>query len=382
MNTRQHVTPDLRCWAEIDTSALRHNARTAGKLSGGGMECVMAIVKANAYGHRLSIVVSALKEEIGAFAVASLTEAIEVERHAARDRDGGRAPIYILSPALPGECAEISQRGFIPAISTLEEVANFAQHGSPEHPVQLHVVTDTGMGRMGVLPDEADELLTAVRAESRVRLDSLSTHFPSSDEDESFTRTQEAGFRELVQILQQKHGPFSTHIANSAGILHYPRRKGETVRAGLMLYGISPLPDYQLQLRPALVWKTRITLVRELPAGWGISYGRSCITDRPSRIATLAAGYGDGYPRQVSGKGACVEVQGIRCPVMGRVTMDQMMIDVSHLPSPPAPGDTAVLLGGTITAGEIASLAGTIPWHIFTSITDRTVRIASTGSQP
>lgn len=371
----------LRCWAEIDGDALRHNARVAGRFAGGGAECVMAVVKADAYGHRLPIVTRALREEIGSFAVAALTEAMEVKEHARRERDGGTVPVYILSPALPAEIPVIVREGFIPAVSTLAEahcMARAAEAGGRKAPVQ--VVLDTGMGRMGALPGEAAAVLQAVQASPALTLDTVSSHFPSADEDVEFTVRQEEAFRRLAADLRAHFGPFRTHIANSAGVLEYPRVPGETVRAGLMLYGISPAGRHQELLRPALTWKTRITLVRQLPAGWGISYGRSFVTPHPMTVAAIAAGYGDGYPRQVSGRNAAVLVRGQRCPILGRVTMDQILIDVSALSPLPEPGEETVLLGrqgeGHITGREIANCAGTIQWHVYTGITDRTTRLA------
>lgn len=371
-----------RCVAEIGWAALRHNAAVAGRLAGGGPECVMAVVKANAYGHGLAQVVPALREDIGAFAVACLSEALEVKRHAVRARDGAGAPVFILSPALPREMPEIVRHGFIPAVSTVEEVRQFAALSAGKC-TAVQVVVDTGMGRMGALPDEAAAVLRAVRECPALTLDSVSSHFPSSDEDEVFTRGQEERFRALAAEWRRELGPFRLHLANSAGILRYPRVPGEMVRAGLMLYGVSPLPEHQPLLRPALTWKTCITLVRRLPAGHGVSYGRTFITPRPMTVAAIAAGYGDGYPRQVSGKGAGVLLRGRRCAVLGRVTMDQMLIDVSEFADPPAPGEEVVLMGSQgsecITPGEVATLAGTIPWHVLTGITGRTVRRAVTA---
>ena len=371
-----------RCVAVIDSGALRYNAGLAGRLAGGGPECVMAVVKAGAYGHGLAQVVPALREDIGAFAVACLSEALEVKQHAVRARDGGWAPVFILSPALAREMPEIVRHGFIPAVSTVEEVRQFAVLSAGKR-TAVHVVVDTGMGRMGALPDDAAAVLRAVHGSPALTLDSVSSHFPSSDEDEIFTRGQEERFRSLTAEWRAEFGPFRTHLANSAGILRYPRVPGEMVRAGLMLYGVSPLPEYQPLLRPALTWKTCITLVRCLPAGHGVSYGRAFITPRSMTVAAIAAGYGDGYPRQVSGKGASVLLRGRRCAVLGRVTMDQMLIDVSDFAEPPAPGDEVVLIGcqgsECITPGEVATLAGTIPWHVLTGITGRTVRRAVTA---
>jgi len=372
-------TEHLRCWIEVSGAALRANAALAGRLAGNGRGCVMAVVKADAYGHGLQQTTRALAGDIGAFAVACVEEAVVVE-DCARHTNGGRVPpIYILSPALPAQVPQIVRQGFIPAVSTVEEVQRLAAAGG-ERPAAVHVVVDTGMGRMGALPEETPAVLRAVKSSGRLTLDSVASHFPSSDEDEAYTTAQEARFRALVAEWQREFGPFRTHIANSAGILHYPRPPGEMVRAGLMLYGVSPLEQYQALLQPALTWKTRVTLVRRLPAGHGISYGRTFITPREMRVASLAAGYGDGYPRQVSNRGAAVLIGGRRCPVLGRVTMDQILADVSELPAVPPPGEEAVLLGrqggAAITASELAARAGLIPWQIFTGITSRTVRCA------
>lgn len=372
----------LRSWVDVSGAALRQNAALAGRLAGNGRECVMAVVKADAYGHGLRQVTRALCPDIGAFAVASLEEAAVVQQSVAHFGEGRRVPIYILSPALPAEAAEIVRQGFIPAVSTVEEVQRFASAGMATM-TAVNVVVDTGMGRMGALPEAAPAVLRAVRESGRLMLDSVSSHFPSSDEDEEFTVAQAAQFRALVEKWRRDFGPFRTHLANSAGVLHYPRAGDELVRAGLMLYGVSPLEEHQKQLQPALTWKTRVTLVRRLPAGHGISYGRSFITTRPTLVASLSAGYGDGYPRQVSGRGAAVLIAGTRCPILGRVTMDQIMVDVTDLPAPPQPGAEAVLLGwqgsDCIPVRELSAWAGLIPWQLFTGITSRTVRRMAWG---
>jgi alanine racemase len=151
------------------------------------------------------------------------------------------------------------------------------------------------------------------------------------------------------------------------------------IRVGLMLYGASPVPAYQPLLRPVVTWKTRVTLVRTLPAGWGVSYGRTFITQRPTRAATLAVGYADGFQRHLSGRGADVLIHGHRCPVLGRVTMDQIVVDVSNVPDGAVAGDEAVLIGRQgnmeITAREVAEKAGTIVYEIFTGFGRRVGRV-------
>ena len=162
------------------------------------------------------------------------------------------------------------------------------------------------------------------------------------------------------------------HALNSAAALEHHQHASDLVRPGLALYGISPLPQFQDRLQPVMTLKTRITLIRDVGTGRGISYGRDFITPHPMRVATLAMGYADGYPRQTSNRGAHVLIRGQRCPVLGRITMDQFMVDVSGLPRDVAPGGEVILFGkqdeAVITAGEVAAWAGTIPWDILTRL--------------
>jgi alanine racemase len=240
------------------------------------------------------------------------------------------------------------------------------------------VEVDTGMGRTGVLPAGVAELLDVIAKLPTLRLVGVATHLPSSDEDFAFTNSQLAAFDRIRRELPAPDQEFRAQARNSAGVLGYPASDGEFVRAGLMLYGVSPLADRQRLLRPVLTWKTRVTLVRDLPAGHGISYGRTFITPRPMRVATLAAGYADGYMRSLADKGAEVLVHGRRRRLLGRVTMDQMMVDASDAPDIVV-GDEAVLLGrqgeDEISAAEVADRAGTIAWEIFTGLSPRVTRV-------
>lgn len=366
-----------RCFLEVNLEAVRANALAARACVPGDAPAVMAVVKASAYGLGAAAVARTLAGVVRVFGVANLREARELRAA------GVTEPVYILGPALPSERGGVVAGGFCAAVSNPEEVRAFgalARAAGKKQPV--HAVLDTGMGRMGALPDEAPALLRAVAAEPFLILDSVASHFPCADEDPDFTRAQERLFLETVAALRADGLDIPlTHICNSAGITGFPRSGGpEMVRAGLMLYGISPLPEHQDKLRPVVTWKTRVAMTRELPAGWGVSYGRSFITPKSMRVATLSAGYADGYPRQVSGKGACVLIRGQRCPLLGRITMDQMMVDISALPPDVAPGEEAILLGRDpetgeeISANELAALAGTISWDILTGVGGRVTR--------
>ena len=360
-----------RCWAEIDRSAIRQNARTAKSMAGQNAQ-LMAVIKANAYGHGLAEIARSLTSEADLFGVANLEEAV-VAREAVTD-----TPVLILGPSLPAERREICERGFIASVSSLDDAASFASLAT-RGPARLNLVIDTGMGRMGCAGDNALETLARVLKLPNVVLHSVSTHLPVADEDAAFTENQLRGFEQLVrQMRAQAPGDYRTHALLSAGVLAFHAHRFEIVRAGLMLYGIAPLPEFQARLRPAMTLKSRVVLVRDLPAGAPISYGRTFITPRPMRVATIGAGYADGYPRALSNRDASVLIAGRRCAVLGRVTMDLIVADVSSLPET-APGDEVVLIGRQgeeeVSATELATRAGTIAWDILTGIGTRVRRV-------
>lgn len=361
------MTETHRCWAEIDRAALLHNARVARERSGNAE--MLAVVKANAYGHGMIGVAEALANEVQLFGVANLEEATALRAA------GLRHPIIILGPALPSERAAIVEREFIPSISAVEEAEAFDRIGR----VSINFKVDTGMGRMGVPEQDSLAAFKKVSALPNVRVHSISTHMPVSNEDEAFTRDQLARFRTVVEKFRAEvPGDYKAHVLQSTGTLAFNDAPYEIVRTGIMLYGISPLPECQYLLKPAMTWKTRIALIRDMPVGHGISYGRTFITPHPMRVATLSAGYADGYPRHISNRGAAMIVRGKRCPLLGRVTMDLMVIDVSDLPEASV-GDEVVLMGRQgdeeISAAELAERANTIHWEIVTRIGSRVRRV-------
>ena len=359
-----------RCWAEIDRRALRHNAAVARRLLPPNV-ALLAVIKANAYGHGLATVAHTLEDEADLFGVANLEEAIEARKAVSH-------PVIILGPALPEERAEIASRGFIPSISSFDEAQSYAG-AAGDSSVAINFKIDTGMGRMGVLERDALEVLQKISALPHLELHSISTHLPAADEDEVFTAAQLERFRELVARLRREiPGRYKVHASPSAGLIAFEQSGFDIVRAGLILYGASPIPAFQEQLRPVMTLKSHVVLIRELPAGSSISYGRTFTTSRPTRVATLSIGYADGFRRSVSNRGAAVLIRGRRCPVLGRVTMDLTMVDVTELPKVEI-GDEVVLFGKQgneqILAGELAKQAGTIPWEIFTGIGTRVARV-------
>lgn len=350
---------------------MQHNVAALRTLSPGSG--IMAVVKANAYGHGATEVCRALAGRVEMFGVASLTEAVECSRAVPG------VPIFLLGAALPAEREDVVRGGFIPAVSSIEEAMDYAAIARRAgREVQVHLALDTGMGRMGVWQDDAATLADGLREIPGLRVTGVCSHLPSADEDDAFTATQLERFHALAATLRARGLPIQTlHVENSAGLIGFPSQSGTLARTGLALYGVAPRPEFQHRLRPALTWKTRVLLVRDFEAGRGVSYGRTFITEHPIKVATLAVGYADGYPRQVSGRGAQVLIGGRRCPVLGRVTMDQIMVDVSHVEGA-RPGDEAVLVGtqggDSIPATELAGWAGTIAWDVFTGIGQRVVR--------
>ncbi len=379
----------LRTWAEIDGAALRHNLAVAHACAAGGE--VMAVVKADAYGHDAALVAPELEQAgVAAFGVACLDEARDLRSA------GVTRPIYILSPVTPGELPIVATAGLgvIPAISTVEEAAAYAAlartHGRSQ---AVHLVIDTGMGRIGVLEHEAAAVAQRIAQWPGLVIDSIGSHFPCADEDTAATAAQLERYRNVaraaVEILTAAgRRPVRHHLANSAGALTQPRLAAngdglglpEMLRAGLMLYGYAPVATEAFRqplpaLRPALTWKARVTLVRPLPAGHGVSYGSTFITPRPMKVATIAVGYADGYPRALSGHDACVALGGQRGAVLGRVTMDQLIVEA---PDDTQPGDIATLLGPDAPAPDAATLArqaGTITWEILTRLGTRVRRV-------
>jgi alanine racemase len=360
------MTEQYRCWAEIDRSALRHNATVVRQRIGSAE--MLAVVKADAYGHGLVAVAQALAEDARLFGVANLEEALAL-------RAALPHPIIILGPTLPNERSTIIARGLIPTISAFAEAQEFSRLGL----VAINFKIDTGMGRMGVVETEAINIFKKVAALPNITIHSVSTHMPVSDADAEYTRDQLARFSQIVRQLRSEiPGHYKAHVLQSAGTLAFNQEPFEIVRAGIILYGISPLPEFQRLLRPVMTWKTRIGLIRDMPKGSSISYGRTYITPRQMRAATLTAGYADGYPRHLSNRDAAVLVRGQRCALLGRVTMDLMMIDVSQIDNVQV-GDEVVLMGGQgdeeIACAELAEKADTITWEIVTRISARVRRV-------
>ena len=364
------TAPDhLRTWAEIDLAALRENLAFIRKHVGPDPE-ILAVVKANGYGHGAREMVKALAHETAIFGVANVNEAREVSA-AATGRD-----IMLLSPCLPGERHEAVKENYIVTASSAAEAREYAALGA----TRLNFKIDTGMGRVGCWWEEAPEEARRVAEISGISLHSISTHLPCADDDLEFTSNQLDHFFQLSAALRRLLPAVKVHSLNSAGILAFQNHSADIVRPGLILYGVSPVEGYSDALKPVLSWKARVALIKNLPAGTGVSYGRTFITPSPLRTAVIAVGYADGFPRQSSGRGASVLIHGCRCPVIGRVTMDQIVVDISAVDGV-KDGDEAVLIGRqgehAISANDLAEQSGTIAWDVLTGIGRRVERFYS-----
>jgi alanine racemase len=371
----------LRCWAEIDLAALERNLRLIRASLPPHMRYV-AVVKADAYGHGLPQTVARLMHA-GAdlFAVANVSEA-----EAIRELGPGW-PILLLSPLLPEEDRYLAELDLAATVSTEDEVARFDAVGrAAGKPVSVHLKIDTGMGRLGVWHERAPELYVKIRDASHVRLAGVFTHFASPDDDPAFTSEQR---RRFLAVLQRCEGlplkDLFIHADNSAGIETLPGGSPfNAVRVGLLQFGVLPHPNSllaQVHTEPVFSFHTRVGIVKDLPRGTGISYGRTHTLSRDSRVAVLTAGYGDGLPRAASNR-AQVLVRGRRCPVLGRVTMDQTVVDVTDVPGVES-GDEVVLVGrqqgAEISLAEFSRWADTIPWETLCSVTKRVPRIYKTS---
>ena len=370
----------LRCWAEIDLAILERNLHLIRASIPPHMRYV-SVVKADAYGHGLPQTAARLMHA-GAdlFGVANLAEAAAI-RELSPDW-----PILLLSPLLPDEDRYVIEYDVAATVSSADEVARLEAAGrAAGRPVTVHLKIDTGMGRLGVWHEEAPDLYRKIRDSENLKLAGVFTHFSSPDDDAAFTAEQR---RRFLAALGRCDGidlsALLIHADNSAGLETIAvAGPFNAVRIGLLQFGILPHSRSllaQVQTTPVFSFRTRVGLVKRLPAGNSISYGRTHVLKRDSVVAILTAGYGDGLPRTASNRGH-VLIRGQRCPVLGRVTMDQTIVDVTDVPGVCA-GDEVVLIGkqsgAEIGLTEFSRWADTIPWETLCSVTKRVPRLYRT----
>ncbi len=357
-------------WAEVDLGAIAHNLQVVRETVAPAR--VLAVVKADAYGHGAVPVAHALQEAgVPWFGVALAEEGFELRQA------GVSADILVLNGVYGRAHRDVLEAGLTPVVHHPAQLADFAR-AWPQRPFVYHLKVDTGMGRLGVLPEDLPAFLEAADGIPQARLGGVLTHFARADEDDpAATLAQFERFRAALRTIRAAgHRPDVLHAANSAAAFRLPASRLDLVRVGIALYGYLPGHPAAARLQPALRWVTRIVAVRDLPAGATIGYGGRFRTVRPSRIATLPVGYADGLMRRHEGRGV-VLVRGQRCPIVGAVSMDLTTVDVTDVPEA-RPGDLVTLLGPPratcLDAEEVASALGTIPYEVLTSVGRRVPR--------
>ena len=366
-------------WIEISLPALRHNTAAFRKVLRERSE-IMGIIKANAYGHGAIKIADTLKQEgIHRFGVALVQEGIELRENGVTD------PILILGYTPEEDFTNLLRYNLTPTLYATEQAIHLDRHAREMGKIACaHLKIDTGMGRIGYLPEpESIEKIKQITALPNLDFEGIFSHQAWADApDDTVAARQFERFEKFLDRLEQAGLRFKlTHIANSATTINYPHMHLDLVRVGISLYGLFPDARMaihpKIDLKPVMRVKAKLVHIKEVPEGTPISYGCTFTTPRKSIIGTIPMGYADGIPRALSSKGE-VLVRGRRCPIAGRICMDQFMVDLTDLRGGKI-GDEVVFLGAQekarITADEIAEKAGTIAYEIVTRMSPRLPRL-------
>jgi alanine racemase len=366
------VRQQLTKWADVDAAAIRHNVGVIRNVVGERV-AVMAMVKADGYGHGASLAASAALEGGASWlGVSSAEEALHLRA------EGFAVPILIVGSVHPAHLSALVSAGVHITVWEPDQVAAAAAVAAPV-PARLHLKVDSGMGRLGASPAAIPELAAAVaRAGPRVELVAAFTHFANAEADPGFTLAQDAVFLDAVEEMRQRWPGLLLHAANSAAALGLPETRHDLVRCGIAIYGYAPAgAEGAAELRPAMSFRACVTQVKTVRPGQSVGYGRTWVAERDTRVATIAAGYADGIQRAQSNCGS-VLVGGRRCPIIGRVSMDQLTADVSLVEGARA-GDEAVIFGRQggewLGADDVAAAAGTISYEVLCAVSGRVSRL-------
>lgn len=375
------MTEFLRAWAEIDIDALIHNLREIKKRA--GKRKIMAVVKANAYGHGAMQLAPVISGYADAFAVATFEEAMELRKA------GVEKEILILSPVPQAQYPMIIKNDIATVTFSLDGAkALSAAAGAAGKRARAYVAVDTGMGRIGLSSDDCGICeAEAIYAEKNIDFIGIITHYACADSsDKSSLREQAKRFDAFCEKLRADGYDIGLRSCDNSAAFTDCADSYEAVRVGIVIYGMYPSDEVKkenLPLLPVMSLKTKVTQVKTVPAGTKISYGHTFKAEKPMKIATLAIGYADGIPLSLSGKGSVI-ISGRKVPIVGRVCMDQMMVDVTDARNVDV-GDTAVIFGSdggaTITADEVAAVAGTINYEIVCRLDCRVPRVFVSGGE-
>jgi alanine racemase len=363
----------LPTWLEIDLDKLAANIAWLRRRIAPDVK-ILHTIKADAYGHGAVQVAHASETMVDMFGVATVDEALELKGA------GIDAPLLILSPILAKEIPQVVAAGFAVTLSSVRFAKSLSDSaGKRGRTIDFHVEVDTGMGRTGLFPEEARNVIHETQSLPGIRFAGLYTHFPVSDSDPGFTRAQVDRFFAFADELKESGMTVPcVHSANSGAIASTPASHMEMVRPGLLFFGYLPSPAMNVpDVQPIMAWKSRLVQIRDIPAGHTISYGRSFRTKRETRMGIVPVGYGHGYPFRLSNAGNML-VKGERVPILGRVTMDLTMVDLTDHSSAPVAGDEVVLIGSqgnaSISLHDIARWADAIPYEILCGISKRVPR--------
>jgi alanine racemase len=369
-----------RVWAEIDLGALRRNAvRMVARAGPGGR--ILAVVKADAYGHGAVPVARALEPEphVWGFGVGDSREALELRAA------GVTAPVLVLGAIIPDEVPQVVSHDITAAIHSLDRIVSLEAEAERQgRRARVHLMVDTGMGRLGALPARAAELARRCQESAWLELEGLASHPSPSRPGHPFMEVQLRRLLELAESLKAEGiVPPLVHFANTASVLGDSGTALPLVRPGISLYGIVPPDDEPLAggLEPVLSLHTQVVYLKDVPADTPIGYNGTFVTARATRIATLPIGYADGLPYRLSNQGRCL-VRGALAPLVGAISMDYTMVDVGHVPDVSV-GEPVTLIGSAgghhLRVRELASLVGTIPYEIPCGLGRRVARVYRRG---
>lgn len=369
-------THPYRSWAEIDLKRFAQNFREIGHFIDPTIQ-ILQVVKADAYGHgAFEIAKIAIANGAAMLGVANVDEALHLYRH------GIRTPILLMGPATQAEIPMILEYNLIPSISDIAFARQLSQLAiKNQQTCPIHLEVDTGMGRAGIPFSQAVEDIVEINQLSHLQLTGIFSHFPASEiPNDPFCYQQIGRFKNILDQLCQKQITFQhIHMANSGGVVFYPEAYFNMVRTGLLTYGQYPGPALtsKIIVQPVMAFKTQVVQIKTIPAGETISYGRTFSAEKEMQIAVLPIGYGDGYTLQLSNLGE-VLIRGMRAKIVGRVTMDLTLVDVSHIPSVQV-GDEVVLIGqqgdAEITCDDVAEQVNSINYEVLCAVGRRAPRV-------
>ena len=382
------TNPPCLVWRQIDLDAIAHNLKKLKTLTRPGT-AIMAVVKADAYGHgAVRVAKTALESGATRLAVARLHEALELRQA------GISAPILVFGYILERDVDPIMALDITPTVFDLETAGRLSERAVTRGTrIGIHLKVDTGMGRLGILPDsrrpksvkgDALDEVSTIAALPGIKLEGIYTHFAAADaRDKGYADYQHQTFLDFIEKLEHRGIEFPlVHSANSAALIDLPKTHFNMVRAGVAMYGLAPSGEIDISalgLRPAMEIRSIITSVKAVPESFKVSYGMTYETPRESVIAAVPIGYADGFSRRFSSRGEML-VRGKKAPIAGRVCMDQTLIDVGGIPGV-RPGDEVTILGTqadqSITADEMAETIGTINYEVVSSLTARVPKIYS-----